>query len=100
MSDNTSKSSRPRLRVHAAGTPPEAGLSPDEARQEDEPIVRMLFPHALVLTNDAHERVAFPKGLVDVPAHLADHWYLEKNGVTRAAGVVAGIPPEEDPTAA
>jgi hypothetical protein len=57
---------------------PEAALdSPDEAT------VSMVFPKYMVLTDDINRRIGFPAGLVNVPIHLADHWYLRAHGVLR-----------------
>lgn len=66
------------------GNEPAAEVGPEDALEDpDEQMVNMIFPREMVLTDDKHRRVRFPLGLVSVPAHLADHWYLKANGVRR-----------------
>ena len=67
------------------GNEPAAALDPEDAVQGNEETVLMTFPKEVLLTDDSHKRIKFPQGLVAVPAHLADHWYLKANGAKRAA---------------
>lgn len=77
------------------GNEPGAALSPDQAfLKEDEGTVAMIFKKEIVLTDDNHKRVRFPVGLVNVPEHLADHWYLAAHGVVRADSVRPQQPQE------
>jgi len=66
------------------GHEPGAPLPPLSAKTSpDEATVRMRFPHPVLLTDDNHVRILFPEGLVDVPVHLADHWYLGAHGAVK-----------------
>lgn len=74
---------RPMPKV-GPGNEPAAAVGPEDALSDpDEGTVNMIFPKEVMLTDDAHKRVRFPMGLVAVPAHLADHWYLKAQGVRR-----------------
>lgn len=80
----------PRVRVAkppsvGPGNEPAAPLSPAQATDAGEDTVPMVFSKEVVLTDDHHKRIRFPIGLVNVPAHLAEHWYLAANGAKRAA---------------
>lgn len=66
------------------GNEPAAAVGPEDALSDpDEQTVNMIFPREVTLTDDGHKRIKFPIGLVAVPAHLADHWYLAANGVRK-----------------
>lgn len=87
MSDSQSERPRIRLRQPPAvgpGNEPAAPLPPESAGEVGESSVQMVFPKEVVITDDRHRRIRFPPGLCRVPASLANHWYLQANGVTRA----------------
>lgn len=48
-----------------------------------EPTVMMLVPANMILTLDDHTQVAIKAGPQDIPARLANHWYLAACGVKR-----------------
>lgn len=87
MSESETKTLRPRVRFQPSADQPQEPITANDAAQEDEVFVPMIFPRSITLTNDLHQRVLFPAGLVNVPASLADHWYLVRQGVKRAEGV-------------
>ena len=82
-------STPPRVQLKRKVTPrvgpgyePASPVSGAEARESGEDTVRMVFPRAMILTDDQHKRVSFGPGVQDVPAHLAGHWYLQASGVS------------------
>jgi len=64
----------------AAAAPP---LRPEEAVQEGEDTVTMVFPRAVRLTANDGRVVDFKPGVQEVPESLADHSYLKLNGAKR-----------------
>jgi hypothetical protein len=67
----------------AAAAPP---LRPEEAVQEGEDTVTMVFPQAVRLTANDGRVVDFKPGVQEVPESLADHSYLRLNGVKKHNG--------------
>lgn len=47
--------------------------------------VTMHFPKPVLLTADNGAKVKYPIGVHEVPAHVADHWYLRVNSAVRYA---------------
>jgi hypothetical protein len=45
--------------------------------------VTMEFPNPVHLTIATNDTVFYPKGVHEVPEHLADHWYLEAHDARR-----------------
>lgn len=95
------KTTTPRVRLRGqpepktgAGYSPGQELAPEAAVEADEGTVLMIFPKEVMLTDDAHKRIKFPQGIVKVPAHIADHWYLEACGATKAEAQQVQVPQE------
>jgi hypothetical protein len=57
-----------------------APKTPAEAAQGHS-TVTMEFPGDVHLTVSANHSIFYPKGLHEVPDHLADHWYLKAHQV-------------------
>jgi hypothetical protein len=68
------------IRPHAPGDTPHV----THTVRDDEPVVKMLVPHAFRL-NEAGEQVAFPVGIYDVPTRLASHQYVIDSGAMALA---------------
>jgi hypothetical protein len=75
---------KPKANPVGPGNEPAAPISVAQATLPNEATVAMVFQKEVVLTDDQHKRIRFPIGLVNVPAHLADHWFLAANGVRKA----------------
>jgi len=61
-------------------------LSPENAAaQFGGETVKMNFPNAITYLNTDKGIVAYPQGIHNVPAEIADHAYLKSNGATRVA---------------
>lgn len=59
-------------------------VSPSAVLKKDEGTVVMTFPkRVILLVDNTNIRVLFEAGIHNVPAHLADHWYLKANGAQR-----------------
>lgn len=82
---------------------PLAGIAatPEEAAKGHR-TVTMVFDHPVLLTVDWHHKIQYPKGVHEVPEHLADHYYLVNNNVrpyNRPMAVSAIVKPNAAQTA-
>jgi hypothetical protein len=59
-------------------------LPPQDAFQAGDSAVIMVFPRRTVLSIDGtNKKICYEPGVHNVPARLADHWYLKAHGATR-----------------
>lgn len=68
----------PRIVAPVAGP----SLTPEQAAKGHK-TVTMVFDHDVLLTVDWHTKIAFTKGVHEVPEHLADHFFLRNHNVRR-----------------
>ena len=45
--------------------------------------IPMISERIFIITMEGFRRIVIPKGIFNCPVELADHWYIEANGVTR-----------------
>ena len=60
--------------------------------------ITMLSPKSFVITLPDYKRIHIPKGIIEVPIELSDHWYLEANGVEKYKSAPVEIPKEVSPS--
>lgn len=70
-----------QIRPNTAGATAAPPISPQQAvEQSGEKTVTMMFPQAVTLTTNDHQRISFTPGVHQVPESLASHEYLRLNG--------------------
>jgi hypothetical protein len=75
-----------KLQWQTQGPAPQNMLSPLDAKLSlDEATETMVIPEMVIVTQQDLSRVLFKPGVQEVPAHLADHWYLKAAGAQRYA---------------